>query len=218
MTEADNRVGHDHTLPQKPPEFLHLHQYRDILSKEITIRVNPGDYYVSSQEETIFTLLGSCVSVCIRDKYLGIGGMNHFLLPNNPDEQSDAWAGTPVSDQTRYGNVAMERLINTILRLGGSRNNLEVKLFGGARVLDINIDIGRKNLQFVRRYLMSESLSIVSEDVGGYRPRKILYYPKTGRVMLKRIYNENIDGIVGREERYLSQINHTKPSGEIDLF
>lgn len=218
MSVASESVLKEGILPVALAGFDHVQRYRNQASNEITANIKPGEYYVSLHGETIATVLGSCVSVCIRDIGLGIGGMNHFLLPDNSDARSSAWLNTPVSDETRYGNVAMERLINAILANGATRETLEVKLFGGGRVLDLSSDIGRKNLQFVRRYLIAEGLTISAEDVGGYRPRKILYYPKTGRVMLKTLYKDNAAGIVGRETRYLEKITKEKPSGKIDLF
>ncbi|MEH6638507.1 MAG: chemoreceptor glutamine deamidase CheD [Porticoccaceae bacterium] len=218
MSTAEGVLPKVDMLPEALSGFGHIQRYRDQVTKEATVRIKPGEYYVSMIGETLTTVLGSCVSACIRDTRLGIGGMNHFMLPDNTNARSSTWLNTPVSDETRYGNVAMERLINTVLANGGSRQSLEVKLFGGGRVLDLSVDIGRKNLQFVRRYLIAESLSIQTEDVGGYRPRKIQYFPRTGRVMVKTLYKANSVGIVGRETRYLERIKREKPAGKVDLF
>ncbi|MBQ0799526.1 MAG: chemoreceptor glutamine deamidase CheD [Porticoccaceae bacterium] len=218
MSTAEGVLPKVDMLPEALSGFGHIQRYRDQVTREATVRIKPGEYYVSMFGETLTTVLGSCVSACIRDTRLGIGGMNHFMLPDNTNARSSAWLNTPVSDETRYGNVAMERLINTILANGGSRESLEVKLFGGGRVLDLSVDIGRKNLQFVRRYLIAESFSIQAEDVGGYRPRKIQYFPRTGRVMVKTLYKDNSVGIVGRETRYLARIKREKPAGKVDLF
>jgi len=205
-------------LPKPLSGFGHVQRYQNPLSQEVTARVKPGEYYVSAVGETITTVLGSCIAACIRDTRLGIGGMNHFLLPDNTNIRSNVWLDTPVSNETRYGNVAMERLINTILANGGSRETLEVKLFGGGRMLDLSVDIGLKNLQFVRRYLIVEKLHISAEDVGGYRPRKVQYYPKTGRVMVKTLYKGNSVGIVGREARYLERIKRENSTGKVEIF
>ena len=205
-------------MPEVLSGFAHIHRYIDQSNQQATARIKPGEYYVSLNGETITTVLGSCVSACIRDVRLGIGGMNHFMLPDNIDSNPSPWLNTLASDETRYGNVAMERLINTILANGGMRSTLEIKLFGGGRVLDLSLDIGKKNLQFVRRYLASEKLHIAAEDVGGLRPRKIQYYPSTGRVMVKTLYKVDTREVVGSESRYLNSIKKQTPVGKVELF
>ncbi len=150
-----------------------------------TAKILPGEYYVTCDNEVIGTVLGSCISACIRDSIFGVRGMNHFMLPIDQRTESTRSVARQISDATRYGNYAMEHLINDILKQGGKRKNLEVKLFGGARVIDGLSDIGEKNANFVLEYLQIENMPVVAEDLRGEHPRKIIYYPKTGRVRVK---------------------------------
>ena len=199
--------------------FEHINRYWDTKHDIFAAKILPGEFYVSLHGELITTVLGSCVSACIRDRVIGIGGMNHFMLPDNRERTtSSAWENTPVSAETRYGNVAMERLINVILAGGGKRENLEVKLFGGGKVLSINTDIGGKNVDFVKRYLQAEGLKIESEDTRGVWPRKIQYFPLTGRVRVKRLNAMHNDTLQRREQEYLKRLKEKKVAGKVDLF
>ena len=107
-------------LPPALPNFEHIRRTWDVDLGLPVAKLLPGDYYVTRYNEAIFTVLGSCVSACVRERKLGIGGMNHFMLPLDQSGGTSAWAENLVSSATRYGNVAMERLINDIMRLGGS--------------------------------------------------------------------------------------------------
>ena len=142
------------------PGFEHVRRYWDPAQGSMTAKVLPGEFYVSMQDELIATVLGSCVSACIRDRRRNIGGMNHFMLPE-PMGERDGWSAT-VGRAARYGNDAMEQLINAILKAGGKREDLEVKVFGGGRVLTQMTDIGERNIAFVRRYLAAERLDLAA--------------------------------------------------------
>ena len=199
--------------------FEHINRYWDTKHNIFAAKILPGEFYVSLHGELITTVLGSCVSACIRDRVSGIGGMNHFMLPDNRERTtSSAWENTPVSAETRYGNVAMERLINVILAGGGKRQNLEVKLFGGGKVLSINTDIGGKNVDFVKLYLQKEGLNVDSEDTRGPWPRKVQYFPLTGRVRVKRLNALHNDTLSRREKAYIKTLKEKKVEGKVDLF
>jgi chemotaxis protein CheD len=207
-----------HMLPAALPGYEHINRYWDRAMDVPAAKILPGEFYVSLRGEMIVTVLGSCVSACVRDKNLGIGGMNHFMLPVKGDH-SRTWGSNPISAETRYGNWAMEYLINEILKNGGLRKNLEVKLFGGGKVLANMGDVGLRNIEFVKQYLKDEGLSIVAEDLGDYFPRKVLYFPDTGAVKVKKLRNMHNDTILRRELAYSSEI--TKPDleeGDIELF
>ena len=105
-----------------------------------------------------------------------------------------------------------------ILAGGGKRKNLEVKLFGGGKVLSINTDIGGKNVDFVKLYLQAEGLKIESEDTRGPWPRKIQYFPLTGRVRVKRLNALHNDTLRRREEEYIKSLKEKKVQGKDDLF
>jgi chemotaxis protein CheD len=128
-------------LPKAIAGFESINRYWDTTNNIYAAKILPGEFYVTMTGELITTVQGSCVSACVRDTATGIGGMNHFMLPAGISRTGKTWSNTPVNAQTRYGNIAMERLINVILAGGGKRQNLEIKLFGGGRVLQIDSDI-----------------------------------------------------------------------------
>ncbi len=206
------------SMPMTLPGFESINRYWDTKHDIFAAKIMPGEYYVSLHGEMIVTVLGSCVSACIRDKELGIGGMNHFMLPDNRWFNMKQWENTPVSIETRYGNIAMERLINVIIANGGKRKNLEVKLFGGGRVLDLSTDIGGKNIEFVRHYLMTEKLEITAIDVGGIYPRKVLYFPVSGRARMKKLIRLHNDTLLNREKKYIDNLKHEEYEGKVDIF
>ena len=181
-------------------------------------RILPGEYYVTRSEEGIYTTLGSCISACIRDRLTGIGGMNHFMLPQNASADPDDWKATGLGAATRYGNFAMEHLINAIMKNGGRRENLEVKVFGGGRILENMTDVGRRNIAFVRDYLKAEGLKVTAEDVGEIFPRIVLYFPATGKVRVKRLRSLHANLIASQELKYVESIAEKPVSGDIELF
>ena len=205
-------------LPKAIAGFESINRYWDTTNNIYAAKILPGEFYVTMTGELITTVLGSCVSACVRDTATGIGGMNHFMLPADISRTGKTWSNTPVNAQTRYGNIAMERLINIILAGGGKRQNLEIKLFGGGRVLQIDSDIGDKNIDFVKRYLDTEGLAIAAEDVGGNMPRKIQYFPNTGRARVKSLNCLHNDTLAQRESSYIDTINNAPVEGKIDLF
>ena len=205
-------------LPATLTGFEAINRYWDEKNDIFSAKILPGEFYVSVSGELITTVLGSCVSACIRDRKTGIGGMNHFMLPTDTKRNSSSWNDTPVNMQTRYGNIAMEQLINVILASGGKRSNLEIKLFGGGKVLQIDTDIGGKNIDFVKQYLITEGLKITAEDVGGIYPRKVLYFPKTGRVRVKKLVNMHNETLKKREQNYIKTLGTSPIEGKIDLF
>jgi chemotaxis protein CheD len=157
------------------------------------------------------------VSACIRDTRLNLGGMNHFMLPVDESDGNGAWSAA-VSAATRFGNVAMERLINQILKLGGHRSDLEVKLVGGGKVLDVISDIGARNVEFVREYVRAEGFRVVGEDLGDIFPRKVLYDPATGAARVKHLARTQRSNIAADERQYLRRIDQAPVEGDIELF
>jgi len=182
----------------------------------VAARLLPGEYFVTSSDEAIYTTLGSCISACIRDRVSGIGGMNHFMLPASAS--SDSWKAADNSASARYGNVAMEHLINNILKNGGKRQNLEAKIFGGGRIIANMTDVGLRNITFARDYLQTEGLKVISEDVGETFPRMVVYFPATGKVRVKRMRSLHNNTIIELETTYLHTIEDKPVSGGIELF
>jgi len=203
-------------LPKPLAGFEDVNRYWDRRMQLPAAKIMPGEFYVSAQGEMISTVLGSCISACIRDTRIGVGGMNHFMLPESGEHSS--WAGSEVSASMRYGNWAMEFLINAILKLGGQRNSLEIKLFGGGQVLANMTDIGQRNIEFAFDYLKNERLTISAQDVGGTLPRKVLYFPDTGAVKIKKLKSRHNDTVERREQEYIRSIAKPPVAGEIELF
>jgi len=202
--------------PSVLPGFESIKSYWDAQHQLHSARILPGEYYVSSGNEIISTVLGSCVSACIRDPQVGIGGMNHFMLPES--SANDLHADDVTNTSARYGTYAMEHMINTILANGGRRERLEIKLFGGGKVLQSMTNVGRRNIQFVRDYLRMETLPISGEDLGGLHPRKVLYFPLSGRVLVKKLPISKNNEVSQIEINYQHSIEQKPVAGEIDLF
>ena len=179
-------------------------------------KILPGEYYCTSRDMLIVTVLGSCVSACIRDRVSGIGGMNHFMLPDS----GIADGNSPISLSMRYGTYAMEVLINQLLKAGARRENLEAKVFGGGNVLRgfTTINVGERNAQFVRSYLHAENMRITAEDLNDIYPRKVYFFPRTGKVLVKKLKQTHNDTLAQREQAYASRLITSTVGGEVELF
>ena len=178
------------------------------------IKVMLGQHRISARvDEMLVTTLGSCVAACIRDPVVGVGGMNHFLLPDVPEGTDDG-----ASAAARYGSVAMELLINEILANGGRRSRLEVKVFGGAKVIESSLDIGAKNADFVLSYLRREGLALIGQDLGGMMARRIHYFPSTGRALRRVLRPEALSETVSQELSFMSTLRHKQIEGDVELF
>jgi chemotaxis protein CheD len=178
-------------------------------------KVLPGEYYVTGKDMLLVTVLGSCVAACIRDTHSGIGGMNHFMLPDGGTDTNN-----PTSTSARYGSYAMEILINHVLKLGARRANLEAKVFGGGNVLAgmTVTNVGERNAAFVLGFLALENIRIAARDLVDIYPRKVYFFPHSGKVMVKKLRNAHNDTIFKREQDYGSQLRKSRVGGEVELF
>ncbi len=176
-------------------------------------KILPGEYFVSSAEALLVTVLGSCVAACIRDVDSGIGGMNHFMLPDDGGKSS---AGS----SARYGTYAMEVLINHLLKLGARRNRLEAKVFGGGAVMAslASSNVGARNAEFVLDFLKTEKIPIVAKDLLDSYPRKVYYFPHSGRVLVKKLHRVHNDTLFSRESDYKSRLSSSSLEGDVELF
>jgi chemotaxis protein CheD len=201
--------------PEVDPYTSSTRRYRDPRFDAIAVKVFPGEHFVTADpDEMLVTILGSCVTACIRDPLAGIGGMNHFMLP---EAMGGGW--DTASGSMRYGNVAMERLINDILIQGGIRQRLEIKVFGGGNVMKgATSNIGHRNADFVETYLMAENLPIAAHHLRGNLPRRVHYFPSTGRVMLLELQRSEQEAVVRSEGLYKSKIQVEPISGSAELF
>ena len=177
------------------------------------VKILPGEFLATSRDIVMMTLLGSCVAACLHDAEAGIGGMNHFMLPEGN-------VG-PVSAPARYGVYAMEVLLNALLKHGAKRSRLQAKLFGGGNVLKaftVN-NVGDQNVRFVRDYLRREGIPVVAEDLLGAQPRKVGFYPVSGRALVKRLPKVQDTEISRLETMYRDRLRETPVvDGDIEVF
>lgn len=177
------------------------------------LKVLPGEYIVTDRDVMLVTVLGSCVSACLRDPLARVGGMNHFMLP-------DTSSAGAASDSARYGGYAMEVLINELLKRGATRRNLEAKVFGGGAVLPgftVN-NVGQRNGRFVLDYLQAEGIPVAAQDLFDVYPRRVHYFPLSGRVMLRRLPSANEPEVLASEGLYRSRLRQAPVEGTVELF
>lgn len=188
--------------PPALPQFVKIQRRWHSVFGMCAAKLLPGDYYVTQNDELIDTVLGSCVSACIRDPDTGVGGMNHFMLPGCEQGNNSKWGGEKAL-QTRFGVPAMRMLIDDIMRQGARKNRLEVKLFGGGRVMAMDANnVGERNIDFALQFLENEGLEVVAQDTGGDHPRKVKFFPQTGKVMVKRLRAQNTKEVFVEERSF----------------
>jgi chemotaxis protein CheD len=214
-------VAAAHAVSASPARSLQddrsTRRFYDSTQAAWVVKVLPGEFYVTDDpDEVLVTVLGSCVSACIRDPMARIGGMNHFMLVQNKAGASGAWGNE--LESARFGNFAMEKLINGMLKRGCRRERLEVKVFGGANVINIQNEIGTDNGKFVLRYLQVEGLACAAQDLGGPYPRRIIYFPMTGKVGRRLLTGRDQDSALRDESNYASALVTQKPTSNIELF
>ncbi|MEM9099923.1 MAG: chemoreceptor glutamine deamidase CheD [Pseudomonadota bacterium] len=173
--------------------------------------VLPGDHLVIDEPGVaVTTLLGSCVAACLRDREMGLGGLNHFLLP-----------GTARGQQSmRYGVHAMEVLINDILKRGGRKSRIEAKVFGGGNVIAVSggDTVGDRNARFVQDFLKSEGIRVEASDLGGDHARRVYYFPDTGRASVLKLMGRETGDLRSSEQRLRSQVESKPTTGTVELF
>ena len=194
--------------PRKPGEasFFFFDQH----FKYAAVKVLPGEYYVSDEDIVIMTVLGSCIAACIWDSRLRIGGMNHFMLPEGGADTSG-----------RYGSYAMELLINELIKRGSTREYMQAKVFGGGAVIAgmTSMNVGERNTQFVLDYLATERIPVVSKDVMDIYPRKVVFFPVTGKAIVKRLAHAHPDTLETQERQGVAtRLAQSNAGGTVDLF
>ena len=209
------KVNQLKTQPRKQGEASFF--FYDAHFKNAAVKILPGEYFVDSEDILVMTTLGSCIAACLWDRVAKVGGMNHFMLP---EEGKLVGSHGNISAGGRYGVHAMELLINQILKLGGRRENLEAKVFGGGNVLQgfMLSNVGQQNAEFIVEYLNIERIPIVARDLLDVWPRKIYFFPRSGKVMVKRLRKINNDTIVLRERDYGARLFHGPIEGAAELF
>jgi len=196
------------TRPRKTGEASFF--FHDQHFKYNAAKVLPGEYFVANEDLVIMTVLGSCIAVCIWDSRLRIGGMNHFMLPEGGADSSG-----------RYGSYAMELLINELVKQGSTREYMQAKVFGGGAVLAgfTTMNVGERNAKFVLDYLSTERIPIVSKDVLDIYPRKVVFFPVSGKAMVKRLAHAHPDTLEAQERQGVAtRVVQSTGGGSIDLF
>jgi chemotaxis protein CheD len=207
----DPRSVGGHFDAEGPPPNLYYDRNFDMEAAKIL----PGEFYVSSRDMVLVTVLGSCVAACIRDPISGIGGMNHFMLPENGEEQFSIC--TP---SARYGVHAMEMLLNQLAKLGARRSSLEAKVFGGGSVMAsmTQTNVGSRNAQFVLDFIERERIPLAAADLLESHPRKVYFFPRTGKVLVKKLHTLANDTIFEREAEYQRRLTQKPVAGQVELF
>ena len=175
------------------------------------VKVLPGEYFVSNENLVIMTVLGSCIAACLWDSRMHIGGMNHFMLPD----------GDSLDVSGRYGSYAMELLINEMFKLGARRETMQAKIFGGGQVMHnfTTMNVGERNTNFVINYLRAERIPVISEDVLDIYPRKVCYFPVTGKAMVKRLAHSHPEKLVAQDKLgNAATVAKATQGGSVDLF
>jgi chemotaxis protein CheD len=176
-------------------------------------KIGPGEVYATQRNMVIVTVLGSCVSACVRDPGSHVGGMNHFMLPHH-EGQPDG----PLSESARYGAYAMEVLVNHLLSLGARRDRLEAKVFGAGRIVPGMSDVGAKNAKFAMEYLERERIPVLASDLGRHEASKVYFFPRSGRVLVKRLRILSNDTVLVRERDYAERLDELAKGGGADIF
>ncbi|NJM32278.1 MAG: chemotaxis protein CheD [Limnobacter sp.] len=204
-----------------------VQQHTEKAAMRIKQLVMPGECYASWQPAEISTLLGSCVAACLYDKRLNIGGMNHFMLPDSPEPvraelAASAQPAMPHSLTSSapfcYGLAAMQKLIEDLMQMGAKREHLVAKVFGGANMTDCNTlaHIGKRNCEFVMRFLQQEGIRLCAADLGGVTSRRVRFYTDTGAV---RVYNLPVANLRVLEQEKQYHLKMRKgPDGHVTQY
>jgi chemotaxis protein CheD len=186
-------------------------RYRDARFQVQAAKLIPTQYLAVEDGTALVTVLGSCVAACLRDPLLQIAGMNHFMLPDGSADD-----GRPA----RYGSHAMELLINDMLKRGASRHRLQAKVFGGANVLPgfTSNPVGSRNAEFINTYLRAEHIPVLATDLGGIHPRKIWFFPDSGKVMMQRLPHAHGAEVAAAERAARDTLLERPVSGGVELF
>ena len=197
--------------PHAYEEVMAPNLYYDRTHSIDAAKILPGEFYATQRNMLLVTVLGSCVAACIRDNVSGVGGMNHYMLPDTLGDGNSSG---------RYGTYAMEILINHLMKLGAQRKNLEAKVFGGGNVIAnmTATNVGERNAQFVLDYLHTEQIRVVAQDLLDIYPRKVYFFPNSGKVLVKKLRKLHNDTIIERETEYTKRLRVDKLEGDIELF
>lgn len=204
MTDKNRRRADRETVKERAYKGSER-RYYDRSNSDHVQHLHIGDCFATNKQNSLLiTVLGSCIAACARDADSGIAGMSHFLLPEPPSGELEE------KDALRYGSHALPRLTNDLLRLGARKEKLEWKFFGGADVIDQSQKIGTWNVTFIQSYMEKEQISPAGQDLGGKYPRRILYYPDTGKVMVRNLQRSEDFSLVHAQAALASTMTKTR--------
>ncbi|SCK60142.1 chemotaxis protein CheD [Variovorax sp. HW608] len=186
------------------PGSVASHHYFDRDVGSMAVKLLPSEYYVTTTDTVLTTVLGSCVSACLLDIDNGVAGMNHFMLPDDGDANARDQA-----ESMRYGAYAMDVLIRELLRAGARRERLQAKVFGGGAVLAnmTTLNIGDRNADFVLRYLRAERIAVAAQDLRGPYARRVCFIPSSGKAVVRRLRGQaDVQSIQWEEGELLRQL------------
>ena len=194
-----------------------MNRYFDLHFNRNIVTIYPGEFWSSTGPEMISTVLGSCVSIALFDPIAGVGGMNHFMLAKDTNQEIDG--GFPNSHDKllgRFGEYAVEMLISDMEKKGAQLSRCTAKVFGGGNIFNTaSVDgrdlVGESNIKFAFDYLKKNNIEVKSSDTGGNSPRKIFFDPVTSKVFLRHIdsrtENDN-QFLKSKEDSYIETLKH----------
>ncbi len=154
------------------------------------LNLQPGELYVARSPAILRTILGSCVSATFWSARLGAGALCHGVLPHCPKILPPGF--TP-NDGHRYVDYSIRYMAQQFDALGARREELEVKLFGGADVLPLLTErrdrptVGALNCRAAEKVLAEEGFIVRASDLGGDRGRRIHFHTGSGEVLVQRL-------------------------------
>ncbi|HYP83230.1 chemoreceptor glutamine deamidase CheD [Variovorax sp.] len=184
-------------LAMPDAEALARHHYYDRELERMAVKLLPSQYYVTTNDTVLTTVLGSCVAACLIDIDSGVAGMNHFMLAEDGEGHV-----REAAESMRYGAYAMDVLLREVLRAGARRDRLRAKVFGGGAVLAnmTTLNIGDRNADFVLRYLSAQRITVTAQDLRGPHARRVCFLPDSGKAIVRRLRGQAEIGHVHREE------------------
>lgn len=157
--------------------------YNPVIKKNI-VEINIGDYYVTwKKDEVLYTVLGSCVSVCLWNTRAGLIGMNHFMLPEHTK--------TSKTVTGKFGDISLQLLLKEMVRYGSNIKDLKGAIFGGSFAKGVVIDVGESNIKMAREFLKKEKIPVMKESVGGVKARRIYFYAHNQQIKVIELKSLN---------------------------
>lgn len=197
-------------IPQQLSDFSHFGPFWEPRWKRYAVKVKPGEHYVANEDVVITTVLGSCISACIYDPVMRLGGLNHFMLP--------AGEADHIGSSSRYGLFAMEQLINDMMKQGCQRQDMQVKLTGGGNMMVGLSDIGQQNIDFILKYIEDEGLNLIASDLGGDQARRVAYFPLEGRMLVNKLDHREDQRLIEEERSYRVEVDRNLDDSDVELF